>query len=81
MQQLALPFDRPPYRNAAWTRQIFDTRAAQTGGIVRRSVRSVEQEIGRDRLIAECRGRGFHLVECGGQFVIICNPGQVSVIC
>lgn len=81
MQPTDLPLFRPPYRNAAWARQIFDSEAAKSGGIVRRSVRSVEQQIGRERLIAECRGRGFHLLETGDQFVIICNAGSLRMLC
>ncbi len=62
-----------------WCDQIFDAKSVSRGGIVRRAVRDVEREIGRDRLIAEVRARGFHLVECGGQFLIICNAGQLWV--
>ena len=81
MTQPDLPLFRPPYSSAAWARQIFDCTAARNGGIVRRSVRWVDKEIGRERLIAECRGRGFHLLECGDQFVIICNAGQLRMLC
>jgi hypothetical protein len=44
-------------------------------------MRDVEQEIGRERLILEVRKRGFHLVEYGGQFIVICNSGHLQVIC
>ena len=76
-----LPLFQAPYDNAAWCRQIFDAKAAQRGGIVRRSVRSVEMEIGRERLLQEVKGRGFHLLECGGQFIIICNRGRIDMHC
>ncbi|MFP4044002.1 MAG: hypothetical protein ACLFTP_05470 [Rhodosalinus sp.] len=49
--------------------------------MLRRSVRDVEREIGREALVAEVRARGFHLIECGGQFIIICNSGHIRVIC
>ncbi|WP_425099892.1 hypothetical protein [Tropicibacter sp. S64] len=44
---------------------------------MRRSVFAVDAEVGRDRFIAEVRLRGFHLVEGGGQFIIICCRGPV----
>lgn len=52
---------------------------AHMGGVVRRMVKDVEREIGRDALIREVRRRGFHLVECGDQFIIICNPAKLRV--
>ena len=72
------PF-RPAETQFDWCAQIFGAKSVERGGIVRRSVRDVEREIGRGRLIAEVQARGFHLVECGGQFLIICNGGQLRV--
>ena len=70
---------RPAEPQSDWCAQIFGAKSVGRGGIVRRSVRDVEREIGRGRLIAEVKARGFHLVECGGQFLIICNGGQLRV--
>jgi hypothetical protein len=72
---------RAACRNEAWLRRLFAAKAARNGGVLRRAVRDVEREVGRDALAAEVRARGFHLIECGGQFVIICNPGHMRVIC
>lgn len=77
----ALHPHRPKQPNPAWCASIFDARSAVSGGVVRRSVRDVEREIGREMLEYEVRRRGFHLIECGGQFIIICNPGLIKVIC
>lgn len=72
----------PPRPNRAWTAAVvFAAKAAARGGIVRRAVRDVEREIGRDACSAEVRRRGFHLVECGGQFIVIRNPGRLTLIC
>mgnify|MGYP006282305199 CR=1 FL=1 len=72
----------PPKRDPeVWIRHIFSARAAQTGGVVRRSVAWVDREVGRRRLEAAVRQRGFHMIECGGQFVVICNAGGIRVIC
>jgi hypothetical protein len=70
-----------PIRHPSWGRRIFNAKTVQRGGVLRRSVRDVEREIGREALVAEVKARGFHLIECGGQFIIICNPGHMRVIC
>ncbi|MGR3502661.1 hypothetical protein [Pseudaestuariivita sp.] len=67
--------------NGGFTRQLFGAKAAQTGGIVRRSKRAVEREIGLDHLLREVERRGFHLVECGDQYIVICNPGEIRILC
>lgn len=64
-----------------WINQIFSAKSAQRGGVVRRSIRWVEREVGRDRFEAEVRRRGFHMIECGTQLVVICNGGALRVIC
>lgn len=72
--------DRPARGiNHAWGRRIFASQAAQDGGVVRRNVRDVEREVGRDALYRAVSARGFHLLECGGQFIIICNTGKLRV--
>ena len=60
-----------------WLEQVFSAKAVARGGVIRRAVPWVEQEIGRARFIAEVRRRGFHLLECGHQFVVICTPGPI----
>ncbi len=64
-----------------WLGLMFRTKAADKGGIVRRSTRWVERDVRRDRFIQAVRSRGFHLVENGGQFIVICNHGALRVIC
>ncbi|EAU44039.1 dihydropyrimidine dehydrogenase [Salipiger bermudensis HTCC2601] len=41
----------------------------------------MHREVGYDALLAEVKSRGFHLIECGNQYVIICNAGQMRVHC
>lgn len=65
----------------AWIDSLFQAKAVDKGGIVRRATKDVEREVGRPAFIAEVRRHGFHLVECGGQFIVICNPGVMTVIC
>ena len=65
----------------AWIDQVFRAKAARRGSVVRRSVRWVEREIGREAFVAAARARGYHMIGCGGQYVVICNGGGVRVIC
>lgn len=76
------PHDLVPLNVAAeaWIARLFDAKTVGKGGVVRRSVVSVEREIGRTALLNEVRRRGFHLVECGGQFIVICNTGHIMII-
>lgn len=67
--------------NLAWSERLFRAKAAQTGGVVRRKIRDVHREVGRDAFIAEVQRRGFHLVECGDQYLVICHPGQLRILC
>lgn len=64
-----------------WLNQIFAARVVLNGGVVRRAVRDVEARIGRTRLEVEVRRRGYHMAECGGQFIIVCDPSPMKVIC
>lgn len=63
-----------------WIQQIFSAKAVVKGGVVRRSVATVEREIGRERFLDEVEMRGFHVIECGGQFVVICNSGAIRLL-
>jgi hypothetical protein len=60
---------------------VFAAKAATKGGIVRRAVLYVESEIGKATFVREVRGRGFHLIESGGQYIVICTTGQMQIIC
>ncbi|QQA44826.1 N-(5'-phosphoribosyl)anthranilate isomerase [Pelagovum pacificum] len=78
MTHHAIPADP---RAELWLDSIFTAKAALNGGVVRRAVNWVEAEIGRERLVREVQARHFHMLECGGQFVIVCNPGRIRMIC
>jgi hypothetical protein len=64
-----------------WTESLFNAKSARQGGVVRRAVRDVEREVGRAAFELEVRRRGFHLIEVAGQFVVICQPGRINLIC
>jgi hypothetical protein len=61
-----LMFPNSPKLNAPWRDQLFNTRAAKQGGILRRNKHSINREIGVSLLVAEVRARGFRLYEVGG---------------
>ena len=60
-----------------WLEQIFSAKSARNQGVVRRSRRWIETEIGREYFEQAVRTRGFHLIEAGDQLVVICHSGPV----
>jgi len=64
----------------SWIDQIFSTKAARRGAVVRRSIAWVDREVGRARFIAEIRSRGFHLVRTADQFIVICHDGPIDIL-
>ena len=63
----------PPFTPQQFFAELFGSKAARDGEVIRRKVRDVERYIGRDVLLAETRRRGYPVVENAGQFVIFCN--------
>ncbi len=64
-----------------WLDQIFRAKSARTGGVVRRKIVDVEREVGRDALELEVRRRGFHMIECDRDYVILCSSAPMRIIC
>ena len=58
--------------------QLFGSRSARQGAVVRRKVRDVERLVGREIFFAELRRRGYSAVENAGQFIIFCNLEPVQ---
>ncbi len=56
-----------------WLRQMFSSKTAIDGGVVRRKVQDVERLVGRDAFLTLMRQRGFRVVENAGHFVVFCN--------
>ncbi|GHG95382.1 hypothetical protein [Pseudodonghicola xiamenensis] len=63
-----------------WLYQLFSSRAACEGWVIRRQTRDVERLVRRTQFETELARRGFHAVENGGQIVIFCNQEPVRVI-
>lgn len=55
---------------------MFRAKAAKSGGIVRRKIANVQKYASFQYLLKEVAARGFHLVETGDQYIVICNPGN-----
>lgn len=56
---------------------MFSSRAACSGGVIRRQRKDIETYVGFDRFIAEVNRRGFLAVENSGQVIIFCNQEPV----
>ena len=63
----------PPLTRDQFFGELFASKAARGGAVIRRQVRDVERYVGRHAFMAEMRRRGFPVVENAGQFVIFCN--------
>ncbi len=68
-------------RRPKWADSMFAAKAAVNGGVIRRAIRDVDRDIGRAAFELEVRRRGFHLIECDNQYIVICNAGRINVIC
>ncbi len=53
--------------------ELFSSRAAATGAVIRRSARDIDRFVGREAFLDDMRRRGFAVVENAGQLVIFCN--------
>ncbi len=62
-----------------WLSQLFGTKSAQKGAVVRRSVAWVEREVGRHRFQEEVRRRGLHLIRTANQYIAICHNGPIDI--
>lgn len=63
----------PPLTQDQFFGELFASKAAREGAVIRRQVRDVERYVGRAAFLTEIRRRGFAVVENAGQFVIFCN--------
>jgi len=66
--------------NDPWIAQIFATKAARRGAVVRRSATWVEREVGRDRFLGEIQRRGMHVIQTADQYIVICHNGPIRLL-
>lgn len=62
-----------PMSSEDWLANLFSSKAARDGQVVRRKLRDVDRYIGREALKSELDRRGFRAVENAGQIIIFCN--------
>jgi hypothetical protein len=74
MSELLLPIS-----SQEWMRQMFATKTALDGGIIRRKVSDVERLVGRTAFLTAMKKRGFRVVENAGHFVVFCNSDELLV--
>ncbi|OUS37707.1 N-(5'-phosphoribosyl)anthranilate isomerase [Rhodobacterales bacterium 56_14_T64] len=69
-----------PLSAETWMQQLFSSKAARNGAVIRRKTRDIERYVGRSAFEAELRRRCYHAVENAGQIVIFCNQEVVHLI-
>lgn len=71
----------PPHMSPdLWMKQLFASKAAQSGGVVRRSARDVARIVGCARFENEIRRRGYRAVRNGATYVVFCNREPLVLI-
>ena len=63
-----------------WIAQWFRAKAVKNGGVIRRSVGDVKRYASYQLLLIEVKRRKFHLIRCGGQYLVLCNSGRLKVL-
>ena len=63
----------PPVSPEQFLADLFSSRAAATGAVIRRNARDIDRYYGRAAFLEEMRRRGYSVVENAGQMVIFCN--------
>lgn len=66
-------------RRHAWQARFFTAMASRRCKVLRCAKQDAERELGYEALHAAVKARGFHLVECGDQYVIICDSDRIWV--
>ncbi len=64
---------------SAWVDQIFEAQQVGRGGVVRRSIDDVARFDALDEIIARARVKGWHVIETGGQVIVLCNAGALVI--
>ena len=73
--------DLSPFLRAdRWLQQLFQSRAAASGGVIRRKRDDIERLVGWGRFTRELERRGYRAIENAGQVIIFCNQEPVTLI-
>lgn len=63
-----------------WLHDLFTSKAARHGAIIRRKARDIERFVGWDRFLAELEHHGYRAIENAGQVVIFCNRAPIRPV-
>ena len=67
---------------SAWVDIMFESsQQAAGGGVVRRSVYDVTRQCALKEIVMRAREKNFHVLETGGQIVLLCHEGEVVIHC
>lgn len=67
----------PPLSPEGYMLDLFSSKAARDGAVIRRKSRDIERLIGRDVFLRELERRGYRAVENAGQIIVFCNSEPV----
>lgn len=56
---------------------LFGSKAARQGRVIRRSLRDIDRYVGRRILLNELDRRGYRAIENAGQLIIFCNQEPI----
>ncbi len=73
-------FSASPLTPNEWVTDLFSSRAASSGGVVRRKCRDIERYVGRAEFEQVLQRRGYHAIENAGQMDIFCNQEPIRVV-
>ena len=65
---------------SAWVRQIFQSKIAKRGGVVRRKITSINRYASRDEVRRACKRKRYHIIAHGDQWLIFCDRAQVRIV-
>ena len=66
-----------PINPDSWMADLFKSRAAIEGKVIRRNLRDIDRYVGRAMFLNELNRRGFRAIENAGQLVIFCNQEPI----
>ena len=72
--------DHGPVSSELFMADLFGSKAAREGRVIRRSLRDIERYVGRATFLNELDRRGFRAIENAGQLIIFCNQEPIRRI-
>ncbi len=77
MANMTVPINPISLSAEGYLLDIFSSKAARDGAVIRRKSRDIDRFIGRRAFITELNRRGYRAVENAGQIIIFCNAEPV----